>query len=215
MVMMTACGNDEGSQFHMDSFFINTDTTDVSDVEPVGSGTTNNNDDTPAPPVEQRRAETPRQEEEPDNSHMPEGHAPGEDIIVPDENIAAIEEVRDRMSGSYTGIQETTQELGSNFDLIITDDGIISIMYSLWGELQGVFYDFDIDPEIDTLESVQARIATFTSTVTGIETTGEHMNEIMRALHQVHVDMTDAVWLIIEGNVFSIGIQGITMTVGW
>jgi len=94
------------------------------------------------------------------------------------------------------------------------EDGEYISVITTQDKLQSVVCFFWIQPS-DTIERNQARIATFTSSIMGIETTQEHLDAIMDALQNVHIDMTESVFLELDDNMFIIDHNIVTIIIGW
>jgi len=146
-----------------------------------------------------------------DNSHMQRGHRPGDPIVMTEENTILFETIIERMARVYDGTRERHETGTEVYELIRSDNSIVSVVADPWGEFIGIYYDFYFDIGSDSADVLVETIAQFISTVLDEETTSEQIAIIEAAVMEDESVMSEPGYWMMEPIFIDFGYYYFTM----
>lgn len=103
----------------------------------------------------------------------------------------------------------------TNYDVVSSGFGSVTIRSNHQGSIESVYYDFYVNLEGDTGPASE-RVGRLVSALTGIELDEGHRQAIAEALGQVNPLMTQAAILVIDNHTFTIAQRSdLSLTVVW
>jgi len=149
-----------------------------------------------------------------DDSHMQETLIPTDTVIVPEENVVLLESTLGRMTDAFPGLHDRHETGAVNYDLIVTENGVISVLSSPMSDVVGIFYDFDFNINTDSLETLHTKVSLFVSSVIGNEITPEYAQTIRDSINNVHPEMPEHNFMRLGNYTFTLKLTDTRMSIG-